>query len=442
MNDMAPPNAAARLSEDIGDVLSAIRRLIAEDEALTAARDLRAHVSAAATLIEQADPLPLAVGGDVLAQRHGGNSALARQIVGRRPTAVAKMRDPGRSADIQAAAMRAALAAPAIDLDDGADDEWIIAVDSPPRAAATEASFAELPAAAEPMMAATSAARLGGAFGSADARPPMPAPRSQIIVPSRADVTPAAPPLRLGAAQRVVPTGDDAAASGRLHMPWRPWAPAPARPIGAPPTPMRLDPPAEVPRGRDGSRLSPVALARSLADAADQDAQQDAPIPQSDSDLRAPIRRHDMIASAAPAQPAPPPAIDFDTMMAAMRAVDDDAGDGWPTGRGEIGADEAAEDAAAVQAEVEIPAGHDAEPSASDEGAAAASQPAAKAPIVTGLDIDLMDENEADLLIRKTIRAMIQEELHGELGERFSRNLRAVIRREIASAIDEQIDRF
>ena len=40
---------------------------------------------------------------------------------------------------------------------------------------------------------------------------------------------------------------------------------------------------------------------------------------------------------------------------------------------------------------------------------------------------------DADLL-----REMIQEELQGEMGQRFSRNLRAVIRREIAAAIDER----
>ncbi|MDO5704957.1 MAG: hypothetical protein Q4G49_07775 [Paracoccus sp. (in: a-proteobacteria)] len=68
MNDMTHPNTAARISDDIGDVLSAIRRLIAEDEAMgdDAAQD---------------EPLKLAVGGDVLARRYGGNAALARQMV-------------------------------------------------------------------------------------------------------------------------------------------------------------------------------------------------------------------------------------------------------------------------------------------------------------------------------------------------------------------------
>lgn len=44
--------------------------------------------------------------------------------------------------------------------------------------------------------------------------------------------------------------------------------------------------------------------------------------------------------------------------------------------------------------------------------------------------------------IREVIRELIQEELHGDLGQRFSRNLRAVIRREVAAAIDEHLERL
>ncbi|MDB6176043.1 hypothetical protein PAF17_00800 [Paracoccus sp. Z330] len=49
---------------------------------------------------------------------------------------------------------------------------------------------------------------------------------------------------------------------------------------------------------------------------------------------------------------------------------------------------------------------------------------------------------QSDDEIRALLRDMIQEEMHGELGQRFSRNLRAVIRREVAAAIDEQLDRL
>lgn len=43
--------------------------------------------------------------------------------------------------------------------------------------------------------------------------------------------------------------------------------------------------------------------------------------------------------------------------------------------------------------------------------------------------------------VRNQIRELIQCEMQGELGQRFSRNLRIVIRREIAAAIDDQFDR-
>lgn len=89
MNDLTPQPSAARLSEDIGDVLSAIRRLIAEDEALSTAREHReeeriAHFAA--------QPAVRTAGGDVLAERYGGNAALARRMAlgmgPRRPQAV------------------------------------------------------------------------------------------------------------------------------------------------------------------------------------------------------------------------------------------------------------------------------------------------------------------------------------------------------------------
>ena len=181
---------------------------------------------------------------------------------------------------------------------------------------------------------------------------------------------------------------------------------------------------------------------RSLAEATDDDAPQGVSLAQPQGDGRAPIRRHDADADAAPIPPAPPPAVDFDALMAAMRA--DDVDHGWPDEPGDVVAGAAADDDAAgpASARADHPSVEDAVICPSATGARSESRPAAKAPIVTGFDIDLMDEDEADLLIRKTIRAMIQEELHGELGERFSRNLRAVIRREIASAIENQMDRL
>lgn len=63
---------AARLSEDIGDVLSAIRRMIADDDALSSARD---GIRTERTGLVQDDA------GEFLARRYGGNAALARQMV-------------------------------------------------------------------------------------------------------------------------------------------------------------------------------------------------------------------------------------------------------------------------------------------------------------------------------------------------------------------------
>lgn len=73
MADPRMSQNAARLSEDIGDVLTAIRRMIADDDALSSARD---RVRAERSGLIQDDA------GDFLARRYGGNAALARRMVG------------------------------------------------------------------------------------------------------------------------------------------------------------------------------------------------------------------------------------------------------------------------------------------------------------------------------------------------------------------------
>ena len=70
--------SAARLSEDIGDVLTAIRRLIAEDEALSAARDRVMDDRSGNPGIIDEDS------AEFLARRHGGNAAMARKLARRR----------------------------------------------------------------------------------------------------------------------------------------------------------------------------------------------------------------------------------------------------------------------------------------------------------------------------------------------------------------------
>ena len=76
--------SAQRLSDDIGDVLGTIRRLIAEDEALSSARDrlrdLRDRPPAPLRAIDSATPPPDP--GEAIARRHGGNAALARALAG------------------------------------------------------------------------------------------------------------------------------------------------------------------------------------------------------------------------------------------------------------------------------------------------------------------------------------------------------------------------
>lgn len=72
MGDPRASQNAARLSEDIGDVLNAIRRMIADDDALSSSRD---SIRSGRPGLVQDDA------GEFLARRHGGNAALARHIV-------------------------------------------------------------------------------------------------------------------------------------------------------------------------------------------------------------------------------------------------------------------------------------------------------------------------------------------------------------------------
>lgn len=90
---MADPQTrqnAARLSDDIGEVLSAIRRMIADDDALSHARNrLRADGNARTDDVVQVDA------AEFLARRHGGQAALARQMVENGPRAASAFARPG-----------------------------------------------------------------------------------------------------------------------------------------------------------------------------------------------------------------------------------------------------------------------------------------------------------------------------------------------------------
>lgn len=64
------------------------------------------------------------------------------------------------------------------------------------------------------------------------------------------------------------------------------------------------------------------------------------------------------------------------------------------------------------------------------------------APIDAPSTITGLAPEDEEASIRDLLREMIQEELHGELGERYSRNIRTLIRREVAAAIDAHLERF
>ncbi|MDO5633153.1 MAG: hypothetical protein Q4G22_15165 [Paracoccus sp. (in: a-proteobacteria)] len=85
----------------------------------------------------------------------------------------------------------------------------------------------------------------------------------------------------------------------------------------------------------------------------------------------------------------------------------------------------------------------DLDPVIADQGGDVEQAPPAVArPALSDLDLAFgNDTGDADQALREMIRDIVQQELHGELGQRFSRNLRAVIRREVLAAIEDNFDR-
>lgn len=79
------------------------------------------------------------------------------------------------------------------------------------------------------------------------------------------------------------------------------------------------------------------------------------------------------------------------------------------------------------------PAGDGPDRPQADDGAALPHLPVAQ--IVAQTVAQMMD----DKTMRAHLQEMIREELEGEMGARFSGNLRAVVRREIATALDERL---
>ena len=52
----------------------------------------------------------------------------------------------------------------------------------------------------------------------------------------------------------------------------------------------------------------------------------------------------------------------------------------------------------------------------------------------------ILEWEEEMAQLRSLLREIVREELQGEMGERFSSNLRAVIRREVADSLDRHLE--
>lgn len=326
---MAEPrlsHSASRLSEDIGDVLSAIRRMIAEDDALSSTRDrLQAERDALDTLIQsnaiQEDA------GDFLARRYGGDSALARKLAGATDKSAASAVEEGwplgRSAN-------------------GADAARPIRVK---RHGEMRAEPGNLPAVKGPVAVANDTA-----------------------------------PLKL---EQRVPQPDEAASAAPKQAGWRSWLrPEPRK---------SLDNAAKL-----AIEVTPTPEVQSFQDVVDDDS--------------AFAEAFDWKSRMRPDLP--------EVVAAPVEAPEATV----------------AEDPQ-VEAEAETtPPEPEAETVAASDGALVGNASA-----LVGNDAALGDDDAA---LRDLLRELIQEELQGEMGQRFSSNLRAVIRREVASVIDQHLERL
>lgn len=397
MSEQRASQNAARLSEDIGDVLSAIRRLIADDEALTSARDA---VRGQTAISEDA--------GEFLARRYGGNAALARQIarVGEGET------------DGSGYQRAAALAEAVVQPDDVADEDdeiWPLgeAANAPgaarPRPVVPETPIPDTPPPPQRVMRHDAdPARME------EERPEVPPARNDLVRvlsagqprlcadSSRHEARRegAIPPLRLESARRVGEiAGEDAG--------WRGW--------------LRSQPKGPVETASETAESQNVAMIEEddFAEAFDWKARMRPDLAVAEVDAKA----DEGVASGQekPVRPSGWVSLPLSEQAPGEQAIPTGSED-QPRFHEVLAAVGRAEDAAvalmqtAPQVELAPAAAHD---------------------TVTGLSPE-----EEEQSIRDLLREMIQEELHGELGERFSRNLRAVIRREVAAAIDEQLDRF
>ncbi len=427
MADPRNAQSASRLSEDIGDVLNAIRRMIAEDDALGTARE---------RLIAERDALDSLVqedAGEFLARRYGGNAALARRLAG-----------------------------------------------------ITEQQVEE-PAAAEE----------GWPFGeranAADAVRPSVATPAETVERDEQPRNDLARILSAGIAQQDRGTAADAAVPGpAANGPdaprgWRAW-------VAPEPRPSRWAAP-EQPEDTEADSFEALVAQNDFDEALDwksrmrPDLDQVVAAAPADEIVADPVdevptavaeQTSDLPEETAPAQPVPVAPV-FSSSFAGYQALFSvsglsvaglDAAGGAPAGiwslthAGGVPAtdagvtvadaampeaaidDDRADDSLAASAAVAAAEDADAPEAAALllSDAAIVSEPAQASvaesvPAVAATVTGLAPEDE-EASIRDLLREMIQEELHGELGERFSRNIRAVIRREVAAAIDAHLERF
>lgn len=409
--------SAARLSEDIGDVLTAIRRLIAEDEALSAARDRLIEDRESASRVIDEDS------AEFLARRHGGNAALARQL--------ARSRFGDAAVEPEAEGWPLGQAANGAD----AARPRPIMPETPPeppqrpdeagrvvRHADTEA-VAELPgselachmSATTPQPEGSFSGRIGASFSAPSPHQPVP---------------PAPRPLRLDVARRVnsgplrdLPRDRNAGIDAKSASDEDPLPDLCRGSDAAGPTPlhdfeamMEEDAFAEAfdwkarmrPEPADGGAMNdsaPIAV-KSLPERKSAAETAESSQPRSASDP---------VPELAASEPVPEARI-------APLAAAAGACEVWHRPTAEIAS---------------IPTGSAAQETAVSPVPAEAPVAAANEPASPQHQPEVEEQGIRDLL-----REMIQEELQGEMGQRFSRNLRAVIRREIAAAIDDQLDRI
>lgn len=457
MSEPKPTQNAARLSEDIGDVLSAIRRMIAEDEAQADGygRHDRANDTDA---------------GDFLARRHGGNAALARRLAGTESATATPYGHPR---------------GPAEDLARGRDDDWPLGpfANSPAAARPLAGVSPDLPSAPNVSPARRSAGlrimRHDGVDATKDAADDrsQPRPQNDLARSLSADLRLADPveragsidnpdpgieasavtPLRLDAARRVAAEPESVStasavsegeAASRVSSGWRSW--------------IRPEPPLQ----RRAAQFKPTTIAPQPVSVSDGEGEF-----MEAYDWKARMRP-DIEPPTTTLSQAAPAAAPFQRRWSWLESREERAdaatlglpGVGVAADAAEPGFDEvfealdravptaeprlrvaAAEKASPAAAAAVQPAEHDLPPAVEPARAALPAQPpaslrqpeiAAAHETVTG-----MSPEEEDESIRELLREMIREELHGELGERFSRNLRAVIRREVSAAIEDFLDR-